>query len=48
MSADLTERSRAALGLKEGVRLAGLTPRHARYLVWHRRLFSEPQFVRSI
>jgi putative restriction endonuclease len=48
MSADLRERSRAALGLKEGVRLAGLTPRHARYLVWHRRLFSEPQFVRSI
>lgn len=41
MSADLTERSRVALGLKEDVRLAGLTPRHAPYLVWHRRLFSE-------
>jgi putative restriction endonuclease len=46
VSADLTEHSRAALGLKEGVRLAGLTPRHAPYLVWHRRLFLERRSVR--
>jgi putative restriction endonuclease len=46
MSAELTERSRAALGLKEAMRLAGLTPRHAPYLVWHRRLFSERRSVR--
>jgi putative restriction endonuclease len=43
MSDGLTERSRAVLGLKEGLRLDGLTPRHAPYLLWHRRLFSKPQ-----
>jgi putative restriction endonuclease len=46
MSADLTERSRAALGLKEGLRVAGLTPRHAAYLGWHRRRFSERRSAR--
>jgi transposase len=31
------------LGLKDGLRLAGLTPRHAPYLAWHRQLFfSQP------
>ena len=34
ISARLTEHSRAALGLKDGWRLAGLTPRHAPYLAW--------------
>jgi putative restriction endonuclease len=49
MSAVLTERSRAALGLKEGLCLASLTPRHTPYLVWHRRLFSNFQAsVRSL
>jgi hypothetical protein len=38
--------SPVVLGLKEGMRLDGLTPRHAPYLVWHRRLFSEP--IRSV
>src|SRR6266567_5424260 len=38
LSARLTERSRAALSLKDGIRLGGLTPRHAPYLSWHRRL----------
>jgi hypothetical protein len=42
ISARLMERSRAVLGLEEGVRLAALTPRHAPYLAWHRRLFSGP------
>ena len=40
ISARLTEHSRAVLGLKDGLRLVGLTPRHAPYLAWHRRLFS--------
>jgi putative restriction endonuclease len=48
MSDDLTERSRAALGLKEGLRLAGLTPRHVPYLAWHRRLSSERRSMRRI
>jgi putative restriction endonuclease len=43
MSARLTERSRAVLGLKDGLRLVGLTPRHTPYLAWHRRLFSQPR-----
>jgi hypothetical protein len=31
------------LGLKDGLRLAGLTPRHAPYLAWHQQLFfSQP------
>ncbi|WP_316171408.1 MULTISPECIES: HNH endonuclease [unclassified Bradyrhizobium] len=41
MSGRLTQRSREALGLREDVRLAGLTPRHANYLAWHRRLLTE-------
>jgi putative restriction endonuclease len=43
ISARLTEHSRAVLGLKDGLRLVGLTPRHAPYLAWHRQLFSQPQ-----
>jgi putative restriction endonuclease len=39
ISARLTERSRGVLSLKDGLRLAGLTPRHAPYLAWHRQLF---------
>jgi putative restriction endonuclease len=42
ISVRLTERSRAMLGLKDGLRLVGVTPRHAPYLAWHRRLFSQP------
>lgn len=40
MSSRLTTRSSAVLGLRDGLRLAGLTPRHATYLAWHRRLLS--------
>jgi putative restriction endonuclease len=47
ISAGLTERLRVVLGLKEDLRLDGITPRHAAYLAWHRRLFSEPSSVRS-
>jgi putative restriction endonuclease len=43
ISARMTERSRAVLGAKDGLRLVGLAPRHAPYLAWHRRLFSQPQ-----
>jgi putative restriction endonuclease len=43
ISSGLSERSRVVLGLKEGLSLDGLTRRHAPYLAWHRRLFSEPQ-----
>jgi putative restriction endonuclease len=42
VSARLTERSRTVLGLEEDLRLTGLTPRHAPYFAWHRRLFSRP------
>ena len=42
ISARLTEHSRTVLGLQDGLRLAGVTPRHAPYLAWHRRLFSHP------
>jgi len=42
ISARLTEHSRTVLGLQDGLRLAGVTPRHAPYLAWHRRLFSQP------
>jgi putative restriction endonuclease len=45
ISGGLTEHSRVVLGLKEGLRLDGLTPRHAPYLAWHRRLFSEAKSV---
>jgi hypothetical protein len=37
----LMQRSREVLGLKEWMRIDGLTPRHANYLAWHRRLLSE-------
>jgi putative restriction endonuclease len=40
-SSRLTPRSREVLGLKEGMRLDRLTPHHANYLAWHRRLLSE-------
>jgi putative restriction endonuclease len=46
LSARLKERSRAALGLKDDIRLAGLTPRHALYLAWHRCLVSMPGAAR--
>jgi len=42
ISSRLTEHSRAVLGLKDGLRLVGLTPRHVPYLARHRRLFSQP------
>jgi putative restriction endonuclease len=41
MPSRLTQRSREALGLQESMRLGGLTPRHANYLAWHRRLLTE-------
>ena len=40
-SSRLMQRSREVLGLKEWMRIDGLTPRHANYLAWHRRLLSE-------
>jgi putative restriction endonuclease len=38
MSKDLSDRARSVLALQEGMRLAGLTPHHARYLGWHRQI----------
>jgi hypothetical protein len=40
ISSLLTRRSSEVLGFRDGLRLAGLTPRHATYLPWHRRLLS--------
>jgi putative restriction endonuclease len=47
MSGRLTAHSREILGLSDGLRLAGLTPRHAAYLTWHRRLLSQPHADRN-
>jgi putative restriction endonuclease len=38
ISSGLTDRARSIFGLQEGMRLVGLTPRHARYLGWHRQI----------
>jgi putative restriction endonuclease len=40
MTSGLTDHARSILGLQEGMRLAGLTPRHARYLGWHRGIIA--------
>jgi len=36
----LTAQSRQVLGIREGLRLEGLAPRHSAYLGWHRYLLS--------